>query len=217
MVGRGVLLDYAAWADAKGLQLKPLETVSIPVSALDQVAASQGTTLQAGDILFVRVGWTREYQKQSPDERAALASKESPPAMGLESSEETLRWIWDKELAAIAGDHPSMEAWPCQNLAFQLHPWLLAGWGMPIGELFDLERLSEECSKRQRWTFFFSSMPLKVKSPPTSPTSPTSAEAIEILTMFFRFLVVWLVRQTAWLYSDCIPWTFWLFLLFTNC
>ncbi|QUC22866.1 uncharacterized protein UV8b_07107 [Ustilaginoidea virens] len=175
VVGRGVLLDYAAWADAKGLQLKPLETVSIPVSALDQVAASQGTTLQAGDILFVRVGWTREYQKQSPNERAALASKESPPAMGLESSEETLRWIWDKELAAIAGDHPSMEAWPCQNMAFQLHPWLLAGWGMPIGELFDLERLSEECSKRQRWTFFFSSMPLKV---PGGVASPPNGVAI---------------------------------------
>lgn len=55
-----------------------------------------------------------------------------------------------------------MEAWPCQNTEFWLHEWLLAGWGMPIGELFDLEQLSEECKKRERWSFFFSSMPLKV-------------------------------------------------------
>lgn len=33
---------------------------------------------------------------------------------------------------------------------------------MPIGELFDLKPLSEECKKRGRWEFFFSSMPLKV-------------------------------------------------------
>ena len=32
-----------------------------------------------------------------------------------------------------------------------------------IGELFDLESLSVECQKRKRWTFFFSSMPLKVR------------------------------------------------------
>ena len=55
-----------------------------------------------------------------------------------------------------------MEAWPCQNLEFRLHEWLLAGWGMPIGELFDLEMLSEECRRRKRYTFFFSSVPLKV-------------------------------------------------------
>lgn len=162
VVGRGVLLDYAAWADAKGIEINPFETVSIPVSTLKEVAASQGTTFKEGDILFLRTGWTRGYQKMSNDEKVALAAMLPPPAIGVESSEETLRWLWDSGFAAVAGDHPSMEAWPCQNLDFQLHQWLLAGWGMPIGELFDLERLSEECGKRKRWTFFFSSMPLKV-------------------------------------------------------
>ena len=57
---------------------------------------------------------------------------------------------------------PSFEAWPCQNQEFWLHEWLLAGWGLPIGELFDLEKLGEECKKRGRWSFFFSSVPLKV-------------------------------------------------------
>lgn len=82
--------------------------------------------------------------------------------MGVESCEETLRWLWDENFSAVVGDQPSFEAWPCQNTDFWLHEWLLAGWGMPIGELFDLERLSEECKKRERWSFFFSSMPLKV-------------------------------------------------------
>lgn len=157
-----MLLDYAAWAEAKGITPALFETTPIPVSTLKEVAASQGTTFQEGDILFIRTGWVRGYNKLSDSECQALADKTSPPAIGIESSEETLRWLWDQSFAAVAGDHPSMEAWPCQNPDFWLHEWLLAGWGMPIGELFDLEQLSEECKKRNRWSFFFSSVPLKV-------------------------------------------------------
>jgi hypothetical protein len=91
-----------------------------------------------------------------------LAATYLPPAIGLESSEETLRWIWDNQFAAVVGDQPSFEAWLCQDTDYMLHEWLLAGWGMPIGELFDLKQLSEECQKRKRWSFFFSSMPLRV-------------------------------------------------------
>jgi hypothetical protein len=43
-----------------------------------------------------------------------------------------------------------------------LHQWLLGGWGMPIGELFDLEGLAAHCKETRRKTFFLSSVPLKV-------------------------------------------------------
>jgi len=52
---------------------------------------------------------------------------------------------------------------------FHLHEVLLAGWGCPIGEMFDLERLAEECRKRDRWTFFLCSEPLNVKGGVASP------------------------------------------------
>ena len=35
-------------------------------------------------------------------------------------------------------------------------------WGMPIGEFFDLEALSKQCTETGRYTFFFSSWPLNV-------------------------------------------------------
>jgi hypothetical protein len=38
-----------------------------------------------------------------------------------------------------------------------MHEVLLAGWGCPIGELFDLEALAEECQKQKRWSFFVTS------------------------------------------------------------
>jgi hypothetical protein len=162
IVGRGVLLDYAGWAEAKGHDVKCFETQSIPVSVLQDVATSQKTTFRPGDILFIHTGWTRAYERLSSAECQQLADYTAPPVIGVESSESMLRWIWDQSFAAVVGDMPSFEAYPCQNSDFFLHEWLLAGWGIPIGELFDLERLSQECRKRDRWTFFFSSVPLKV-------------------------------------------------------
>ena len=43
-----------------------------------------------------------------------------------------------------------------------LHEYLLALWGVPIGEMFDLERLSQECRAANRWKFFFTSAPANV-------------------------------------------------------
>jgi len=41
---------------------------------------------------------------------------------------------------------------------------------MPIGELFDLEKLAKQCEKEQRWSFFVASeacnVPGGVASPP---------------------------------------------------
>jgi hypothetical protein len=45
-----------------------------------------------------------------------------------------------------------------------LHEILLSGWGCPIGELFDLETLAEQCEKVQRWSFFVASEPCNVSS-----------------------------------------------------
>ncbi|KAI9901925.1 hypothetical protein N3K66_003742 [Trichothecium roseum] len=176
IVGRGILLDYASWTEQAGRSLPPaFETSPIPASDLRLVAASQGTTIRPGDILLVRTGWGRAYAGLDDAGRAALAAMDPPPAVGLESSEETLRWLWDCGFAAVAGDQPSFEAWPCRDKRFWLHEWLLSGWGMPIGEIFDLERLAEECAKRKRWSFFFSSVPLKV---PGGVASPPNGVAI---------------------------------------
>lgn len=160
-----MLLDYAAWAEANCRAINCFETQSIPLEELLEVAASQQTTFRRGDILFIRTGWTRAYEQLSQAECQQLADYKAPPVIGVKSSEPILRWIWETGFAAVAGDMPSFEAYPCQDVDYFLHEWLLAGWGLPIGELFDLERLGKECRQRGRYTFFFSSVPLKVKIP----------------------------------------------------
>ncbi len=170
-----MLLDYATWAESKGIAVSHFTTSSIPVSCLQEIAKSQNVTFRQGDILLIRTGWIREYEKLSDSKCQELAALRPPGSIGVESSEATLRWIWDEGFAAVAGDQLTMEAWPCQDMDFYLHEWLLSGWGVPIGELFNLEELSRECLKRKRWTFFFSSMPLKV---PGGVASPPNGYAI---------------------------------------
>ena len=165
---RGVLLDYARWASHKGLSRPLFEATSINARDLREVAASQNVTLRQGDVLMVRSGWLAGYKNLSEEERTARAEQQFPPSIGLESSEETLRFLWESDVVAVAGDMPALEAWPWQDEKCWLHEWLLAGWGCPIGEFFDLEKLASECERLGKWTFFFSSMPLNVGPPPTT-------------------------------------------------
>ncbi len=73
IVGRGVLLDYAAWAEAKGIAVNHFTTSAITVSDLKEVAASQNVTFRQGDILLIRTGWIKEYQKLSDEKCKAYA------------------------------------------------------------------------------------------------------------------------------------------------
>lgn len=52
---------------------------------------------------------------------------------------------------------------------YRMHETLLSGFGMPIGELFDLERLARACAEHSRWTFFVTSQPLNVVGGVASP------------------------------------------------
>jgi hypothetical protein len=69
-----------------------------------------------------------------------------------------LDWLHDCYFSAVSGDAPTFEAWPSHE-KYYLHEYILALWGMPLGEMLDLERLSLKCRERNRWTFFFSSAP----------------------------------------------------------
>lgn len=178
IVGRGILLDYVTYAKAHNLPLTPFTAHAIPVSILQKIAASQNLTIHTGDILLIRSGFTRAYEALSSDDRKALAARPSPDFTGVEASPETLRWLWESQFSAVAGDAPAFERAPVSGpdaAGEPLHQWLLAGWGCPIGEMFDLERLSEVCKREGRWSFFVSSVPLKV---PGGVASPPNAVAI---------------------------------------
>ena len=181
IVGRGVLLDYAAYCKRHAISLSPLSSASIPLSDLLRLVAEEGITIRQGDILFIRAGFTVAYDALDQDAQKALAVRPTPDFLGLEPSANALRWLWDSGFSAVASDVPSFERAPVAGEhtlpggvwagepweeemqgGGLLHQWLLGGWGMPIGEMFDLEALSRKCKELGRWSFFVSSMPLNV-------------------------------------------------------
>ncbi|KAF2024041.1 hypothetical protein EK21DRAFT_104958 [Setomelanomma holmii] len=182
--GRGVLLDYTSYAERHGINYSAFSDHSIPLHTLLDVAKEQNLQFLRGDILFVRIGLVDEWEKRMGDaERNAYATITTPQHAGVEGTMEMLRWIWDTGIAAVAGDAVSFEVYPPKKVferegttemvpGLFMHEVLLAGWGMPIGELFDLERLNAMCKEEGRWDFFLSSAPLNmpggVSSPPNS-------------------------------------------------
>jgi len=170
------------------------EGTNIPLSHLLKVAESQNVIFRPGDILIIRSGFTKSYNSMLTEDIEAATAKYPPSCIGLQQSEEILRWIWDTGFAAVAGDMPALETMPFQNAEHILHEWLLAGWGVPIGELFDLERLAVECREAKKWTFFFSSMPLHV-------SGITLVPQVE-LNALYRSLVVLQVLLMVLLFCD---------------
>ncbi|KAF2267886.1 hypothetical protein CC78DRAFT_530323 [Lojkania enalia] len=170
IVGRGILLDYHTWRQSQdpSIPYAPFSTGSIPLAHLKAVAEVQGVEIRFGDILIIRTGFMDAFNSSSNEELKQLASVLPPPFTGVEQSEEMLEWIWDN-FSAVAGDQPSLECWPSQK-EWMLHEVLLAGWGCPIGELFDLEKLAEHCKRTGRYSFFVTSevcnVPGGVASPP---------------------------------------------------
>ncbi|KAL3421586.1 hypothetical protein PVAG01_08032 [Phlyctema vagabunda] len=167
IVGRAVLLDYASWAASKGITFSAITRHAFSHSDLEAVAAWHGVELRPADILIIRSGWIQWYNSASEVERERLTKADSQH-VGLNGTPETIEWLWNKHFSAVAGDTIAFEAWPPTPGA-GLHDYLLAMFGTPIGELWNLEELAKVCKKLNRWSFFLTSAPLNVVGGVASP------------------------------------------------
>lgn len=167
--GRGVLLDLVRYytKEGKPLPYDPWTTHGISVAELEAVAEAQGVKFRAGDILLLRVGFIQKYHQVTGEERDALPGRPETFA-GIEQSEDMKKFLWNNHFAAIASDQPALESWPAEVTTY-LHQTILGLWGMPLGEFFDLEKLSEVCAETGRYTFFFSSWPMHIIGGCASP------------------------------------------------
>ncbi|KAJ5007166.1 hypothetical protein K4K57_010896 [Colletotrichum sp. SAR 10_99] len=166
--GRGVLVDYHSWRLSQNISYDPFAHDSIPASELQACLEAQGTEVRFGDILIVRTGFMASHASKSASDLQVYRAAEPQTFSGVGQSEEALRWIWEN-FSAVAGDQPAFECWPRKDPQYWMHEILLGGWGMPIGELFDLEALAEKCKQEKRWSFFVSSEPCHVPGGVASP------------------------------------------------
>lgn len=143
IVGRGILLDWKDWADRKGIISKPFESGAVNLEDLREIIKEHSITIKPGDILFIRVGYTAGYNTMSEEEKQQFPDRKPGGLLGFEATRDSLRWLWENRFAAVASDCPSFERGPIMgpfnDPDMNVHQWALAGWGMPLGEMFDLE------------------------------------------------------------------------------
>ncbi|KAL5361804.1 hypothetical protein BJX96DRAFT_166164 [Aspergillus floccosus] len=173
IAGRAVLLDYRHYAHTQGITYDPNTSHAISLADLRACAAaqgldirpeSQGGHIRPGDILLVRSGFVENYAGLSADAWRAVATREGPEQRwaGVKQEDDMLDWLHDCYFAAVAGDSPTFECWPAVEGRGLMHQDFLALWGMPLGEMWDLEKLAKRCRELGRWTFFLTSAPANV-------------------------------------------------------
>ncbi len=160
IVGRGVLLDLARWAELRGAPIDWRSAHAITAEDLEACADAQGVRVDEGTILLFRVGWQSGWQRLTAEERTALSQSKNKGAPGLEASSAMARRLWDWGVAAVASDNPALEVYPMADP--QLHEDLLARFGMPIGELWLLDDLASACAREGRYEFLLVSAPMNV-------------------------------------------------------
>ncbi len=174
IAGRGVLADVARYYDRLGKRINYTKPESIPLEDVQATLAHQESPLCYGDVLLIRIGWTKFYLSASTETKEELAKETVVP--GIEGSKRVARWLWDNHLAAVASDSPALEALPKSEGQDFLHFHMLAFFGMPIGEMWNLEGLAEDCAEDRRYDFFITSAPLNI---PGGVGSPPNAIAVK--------------------------------------
>lgn len=109
VVARGVLVDFARWAEANGKDYHPFDAYRITVEEVEQVAAAQGVEFRPGDVLLVRTGVTEVWEAPSQQDMAKVMRG---TISGLHGAVETVRWLWDRRFAAVVCDNNAVEAIP---------------------------------------------------------------------------------------------------------
>jgi kynurenine formamidase len=170
MVTRGVLLDVERYLAGTEAPVVPNEARRFTVDELEATRKAQAVEVRQGDILLIRSGWMAWYINATPQEKMAITNVANLRAPGIAATDDMAAYIWDLHLSAIAGDHPSLEAWPpTMETGGFLHQRIIGLFGMPIGELWYLEALADDCARDGVYEFMFTSAPLNILGGVGSP------------------------------------------------
>jgi kynurenine formamidase len=183
IVGRGLLVDVARYRESLGRPIDHANSEQIPVSELVATLEWQDSEARPGDILLLRFGWIGWYRKAARPAGSPLVSA------GLAPREETAAWLWDHQFAVAAADNPALESWPASGAGEvttraeqegrlatsshtgMLHRILIPLLGLTIGELWDLDALSEACWERGRYEALIVAEPLNITGGVGSPAN----------------------------------------------
>ena len=156
---RGVLLDIAK--TKKVDVLAPAEEIT--VADLETALKAANVSINFGDVIFLRTGWTRYWS----DSRKYLGlDSEGTPGVAAPGAE----WLAAKKPFAVGNDTAGFEQIVQKNITMDAHRILIAQHGIHIIENLDLEELSQ-CGRAD---FAFVTLPLRIKGATGSPLRPVA-------------------------------------------
>ncbi len=161
IVTRGVLIDTVAVVEGPdGRALA--DGYRVTADVVRECLHRQGVTLGRGDAALIFTGFEHR--------RRELEGAVPQLTCGIDGS--TLE-IWrEAEIALLAADNLAVEAFPGD---YSIHIGALVELGIPIGELWSLERLAARCREDRDYEFLLVSVPLNL---PGAFGSPANAVAI---------------------------------------
>ena len=176
IVGRGVLLDVSRALAEAGKEFDPGTGFAIEVEHLEMARRMANVDYQPGDVLILHTGFVSWYLKQPRGIRDSL--RQSVTTVGIASSEEMCRYLWNSHAAAIGSDTFAIEAFPPDFDAPYgfMHRILIGQFGMALGELWATSDLASDCARDGIYEFLFVSAPMHV---PGGLGSPANALAIK--------------------------------------
>ena len=74
------------------------------------MAKEQGVSFKQGDIIIIRSGFTEALGDMNAEQQAEAL--DTHRTCGVEGTEDSARWFWDKHFSAVAGDAIAFEAIP---------------------------------------------------------------------------------------------------------
>ena len=164
MVGRGVFLDVARVQQIEALD----DGYAITGGDLERTAAAHGVRVKRGDFVIVRTG-------QMEAKLAAGNWDGYPGGDAPGFSFETLDWVQDHEIAAIASDTWGCEVRPNESEAGINQPWhwiTIPIMGLTIGEIFFVADLASDCAADNVHEFLFVAPAIPITGAVGSPTNP---------------------------------------------
>ncbi len=159
---RGVLLDIARLHGVESFD----HGYPITGDDLSAAAAAGGVTIERGDALLVRTG----QMAHLPDDRERYAN----PSPGL--STQSIEWLHDHDVAAVATDTLVFECWPGEDpkVLLPVHMIHLRDMGLLQGQNWYLDELADHCAATGRAEVLLVANPLPLTHAVGAPVAPVA-------------------------------------------
>ncbi len=163
VVTRGILIDVARGHGVDHFD----DAYAITDDDLETAVVKTGITVESGDALLVRTG-------QMHFLRAGDKQRYSMPSPGL--STQSIGWLRDHDIAAVATDTMTFECYPCEDPAvfMPVHMIQLRDMGLAQGQNWHLDDLAADCAADGHYDFLLVAPPLPLTGAVGAPVIPVA-------------------------------------------